>query len=145
MEKPGKTTIMDKSLGTLAFLGCFPVNMGPTLPSPHKQCWLRVSWIFSEFQLCTLYRVGGRENWTKVLKRMTVLMREPRNDRKIWILQYCPKDFLSRIVKRFSSSYANSKHEICTTWPSCPLTSLCFTVYYFYHKLSSFTLVMSCF
>ena len=43
MEKPGKTTIMDKSLGTLAFLGRFQVHMGPTLPLPHKQCWTRVS------------------------------------------------------------------------------------------------------
>ena len=32
-----------KSRHTFAFLGYFPVNMGPTLPSPHKQCWLRVS------------------------------------------------------------------------------------------------------
>ena len=61
----------------------------------------------------------------------------------------CPRNasvprLLSRIVERFRSSYVYSKHEICTTWPSCPLTSLCCTVY-FYQKLSSFTLVMSCF
>ena len=45
MQKPGKTTIMDKSLGTLAFLGCFPVNMGPTLPSPTNN----VGCVYPEF------------------------------------------------------------------------------------------------
>ena len=32
-----------KSWDTFAFLGRFPIHTGPTLPSPHKQCWLRVS------------------------------------------------------------------------------------------------------
>ena len=41
-----------RSWDTFAFLGRFPIHTGPTPPSPHKQCWTRVSRIFSEFQLC---------------------------------------------------------------------------------------------
>ena len=44
---------MDKSLGTLLhFWGVFQFTQVQPLPSPHKQCWTRVSRIFSEFQLC---------------------------------------------------------------------------------------------
>ena len=44
---------MDKSLGTLLrFWGVFQVTLVQPLPSPHKQCWTRVSRIFSEIQLC---------------------------------------------------------------------------------------------
>ena len=42
-------TIMDKSLATLAFLGVFQFTQVQPLPSLHKQCWTRVSRIFSEF------------------------------------------------------------------------------------------------
>ena len=46
-------TIMDKSLGTLLrFWGVFQFTQVQPLPSPHKQCWTRVSRIFCEFQLC---------------------------------------------------------------------------------------------
>ena len=43
--------IMVKSLGTLAFLGCFPIHACPTLPlpSPHKQHWTRVYRNFPSF------------------------------------------------------------------------------------------------
>ena len=47
-----------KSWDTFAFLGRFPIHTGPTLPSPHKQCWTRVSSIFSEFQLCIRWGEG---------------------------------------------------------------------------------------
>ena len=81
-----------KSWDTFAFLGRFPIHTGPTPPPPpHKQCWTRISRIF--FRVSTLYRVGRRENCEKVSKRMHRFKREPRNDRNIRILQYCPKDF----------------------------------------------------
>ena len=32
-----------KSRDTFVFRGHFPVHTGPTLPSPHKQCWTCVS------------------------------------------------------------------------------------------------------
>ena len=51
---------MDKSLGTLSrFWGVFQFTQVQPLPSPHKQCWTRVSRIFSEFQLCIGWRGGG--------------------------------------------------------------------------------------
>ena len=42
-------TIVDKSLGALAFLGVFQFTQVQPLPSTHKQCWTRVSRIFPEF------------------------------------------------------------------------------------------------
>ena len=36
----------------LRFWGVFQFTQDQPLPSPHKQCWTRVSRIFSEFQLC---------------------------------------------------------------------------------------------
>ena len=61
-------------------------------PSPHKQCWTRVSRFFSEFQLCIGWGEGElQENFG--CTRMHYFKRESKSDRKIWILQYCPKDF----------------------------------------------------
>ena len=91
------TTTLDKSLGTLLrFWGVFQFTQVQPLPSPHKQCWTRVSRIFSEFQLCIGW---GRGNCKRISKRMHCFKREPRNDRKIWILQYCAKDFCPGLSK----------------------------------------------
>ena len=55
-----KPTIMDKSLGTLLrFWGVFQFTQVQLLPSPHKQCWTRVSRTFSEFQLCIGWGEGS--------------------------------------------------------------------------------------
>ena len=51
------TTIMDKSLETLAFLGRFPIYTGPTPPLT-PQTMLDVC-IQNFFLVSTLYRVGG--------------------------------------------------------------------------------------
>ena len=58
---------MDKSLGTLLrFWGVFQFTQVQPLPSPHKQCWTRVSRIFSEFQLCIGWGEGElQENFEK--------------------------------------------------------------------------------
>ena len=80
-----------KSWGTFAFLGRFPIHTGPTPPLT-PQTVLHAC-IQNFFRVSTLYRVGGRENCKKILKSMHCFKREPRNDRKIWILQYCPKGF----------------------------------------------------
>ena len=57
---------MDKSLGTLAFLGRFPIHTGPTHPFTPQQCWRRVSRILSEFQLCIGWVKGElQENFEK--------------------------------------------------------------------------------
>ena len=62
-----RPTIMDKPLGTLLrFWGVFPFTQVQPLPSPHKQCWTRVSRIFSEFQLCIGWEKGElQENFEK--------------------------------------------------------------------------------
>ena len=57
---------MDKSLGTLLrFGGVFQCTQVQPLPSPHKQCWTRVSRIFSEFQLCIGWEGELQENFEK--------------------------------------------------------------------------------
>ena len=85
---------MDKSLGTLLrFWDVFQFTQVQPLPSPQKQCWTRVSRIFSEFQLCIGW---GEENCKEISKMMNCFKREPRNDRKIY--EYCSTGLLSRIV-----------------------------------------------
>ena len=76
------------SLGTLAFLDVFQFTQAQPLPSPHKQCWTRVSRIFP------LYRVRGEGNCRKISKRMRCFMREPRMTEKY---EYCitvPRTFV---------------------------------------------------
>ena len=87
---------MDKSLGTLLhFWGVFQFTQAQPLPSPHQRCWTRASRIVSESQLCMGLKGGGgggaemEENFEK-----EALFDEGiQNDRKIWILHHCPKDF----------------------------------------------------
>ena len=55
---------MDKSLGTLSsFWGVFQFTQVQPLSTPHKQCWTRVSRIFSEFQLCIGWGEGELQFW----------------------------------------------------------------------------------
>ena len=90
--------IMDRrSWDSLAFLGLFTIQTGPT-PTNNRQQTMLDACIQNFFPVSTLYRVagwgvGGRENCKKISKRMHSCKREPRHDRKIWILQHCPKDF----------------------------------------------------
>ena len=60
------TTIMDKSLETLAFLGRFPIHTGPTPPLT-PQTMLDVC-IQNFFRVSTLYRVGGGRTARKFQK-----------------------------------------------------------------------------
>ena len=87
------STIMDKSLGTLLrFWGVFQFTQVQPLPSPHKQCWTRASRIF--FRVSTLYRVEGVRTAGKFRQGFSALFNEgTQNDRKIWVLQYCPRDY----------------------------------------------------
>ena len=58
---------MDKSLGTrLHFWDIFQFTQAQPLPSSHKQCWMHVSRILSEFQLCIGWEEGElQENFEK--------------------------------------------------------------------------------
>ena len=82
---------MDKSLGTLAFLGVFQFTQAKPLPSAHKQYVGRVyPEFFSEFQLCIGWGEGElRENFEKD----ELFYDGIQNDRKIRILHYCLKYF----------------------------------------------------
>ena len=80
----------------IAFLGRFPIYTGPP-PSPPRHSpnpTNNVGRLYPDF-FPTFYFVQGgrRDNCKKISKRMYCFKREPRNDRKIWIEQYCPKDF----------------------------------------------------
>ena len=75
-----------KSWDTFAFLGRFPIHTGPT-PSLTSKTVLHAC-IQNFFRVSTLYWVGGGRTAS-----MHCFKRKPRNDRKIWIFQYCPKDF----------------------------------------------------
>ena len=55
-----------KVLRHFAFLGRFQLKQVQPLPSRQKQCWTRVSRIFSEFQLCIGWGEGElQENFEK--------------------------------------------------------------------------------
>ena len=90
------TTVMDKSLGTLYISRAFS-NSHKSNPSPHPT--INVGRVYPEFfsRVSTLCRVGRGRTAKKILKRMHYFMREPRNERKIWIVQHCPKDFCPRL------------------------------------------------
>ena len=49
---------MDKSLGTLAFLCCFPIHTGPTPPLTLQTKLDAYIQIFFQFQLCIGWREG---------------------------------------------------------------------------------------
>ena len=68
-----------QSLGTLAFLGCFPIRIGPTPPlNPQTTLDSCIQTFFYEFQLCIGWE---RENCEKISKTMHCFMREPK---KLW-------------------------------------------------------------
>ena len=104
------TSIMDKSLGTLLrFWGVFQFTQGQPLPSPHKQCWTRVSIIF--FRVSTLYRVGGGRTARKFWKRCTVL----RGNREITEkYEYCGT--VPRTVQDCSKKAGYAPNSNLTQW-----------------------------
>ena len=84
---------MDKSLGTLSrFWGVFQFTQVQPLPSPHKQCWTRVSRIF--FRVSTLYRVGGGRTARKFRKGCTVLRGNREMTEKYEYCSTVPRTFV---------------------------------------------------
>ena len=90
---------MDKSLGTLLhFWGVFQFTQAQPLPSPHKQCWMRVSRIIFGFQLCIGWGEGKlQENFKKDVlfyegtekqgcQKVFRLSRLVMNSRRLWNL-----------------------------------------------------------
>ena len=89
-------TIMDQSLGTLLrFCDVFQVIQVQTLPSPHKQCWTRVSRICSEFQLCIGWGGGGGGRTARKFWRWCTVLRGNREMTEKY--EYCstvPRTFV---------------------------------------------------
>ena len=85
-----------KVLGRFCVSGAFS-NSHRSKPSPHptNKVGLVYPEFFSEFQLCIGW---GREKCKKISKMTHCLKREPKNDIKICILQYCPKDSLLTLL-----------------------------------------------
>ena len=81
-----------KSWDSFAFLGRFPIDTGPTPPLTPQTMLDACIQIF--FRVSTLYKVGEGRTTRTFGKECTVLRRNREMTlRKIWILQYCPKDF----------------------------------------------------
>ena len=69
----GQATIMDKSLGTLAFLWCFPIHAGPTPPLTPQTKLDAYTGYPEFFPVSTLYRVEGGRTARKFQKQRSVL------------------------------------------------------------------------
>ena len=110
-------TIMDKSLGTLLrFWGVFQFTQVQPLPSPHKQCWTRVSRIF--FRVSTLYKVGGGRTARKFRKGGTVLRRNRQMTEKYEYRSTVPRTFVQDCSIRYYGA-SRPKRWIRTPWECC--------------------------
>ena len=80
-----------KVFGHLCVSGAFSSShRSNPFPHPTNNVGRVYPEFFSEFQLCIGWGEGElQENFEKG----ALFWREPRNDRKIWILHYCPNDF----------------------------------------------------
>ena len=86
-------TIVDKSLETLLhFWGVFQFTQVQPLPSPHKQCWTRVSRIF--FRGSTLYKVEGGITARKFRKGLTALRGNRKMTEKYKCCSNVPRTFV---------------------------------------------------
>ena len=107
--------IMDKSLGALLhFWSVFQFRQVQPLPSPHKQCWTRVSRIFSDFQLCVGW---GRENCKKISKTLHCFKREPRNNRKYEYCSIVPRTFVQDCSNEIRAGAGREKQYGRITFP----------------------------
>ena len=81
-----------KSWDTFAFLGRFPIHTGPTSPLTPP--------MVLESQLCMgLKGGGGGEEMQENFEKEALFHEGTQNDRKIWILHHCPKDFCLWLYK----------------------------------------------
>ena len=86
-----------KSWDTFAFLGQVPTS--PLTPQTMLHaCFFPFNFV----------QGGGSENCKTIPKRMHCFKREPRNDRKIGILQYSPKDKLHVYKLFFTVNVSNA-------------------------------------
>ena len=117
-----------KSWGTFAFLKRFPIQTGPPLPSPHKQCWTRVSRIFSDFQLSVGW---GRENCKKISKTLHCFKREPRNNRKYEYCSTVPRTFVQDCSNEIRAGAGREKQYGRITFPPKKKRIYCYRLEYY--------------
>ena len=109
-------TIMDKSLGTLLhFWGVFQFTQVQPLPSPHKQCWTRVSRTF--FRVSTFYRVGGGRTARKFRKRCTVLRGNREITEKYEYFSTVPRTFVQECSNEIRAGAGKEKQYGRITFP----------------------------
>ena len=105
-------TIVDKSLETLLhFWGVFQFTQVQPLPSPHKQCWTRVSRIF--FRGSTLYKVEGGITARKFRKGLTALRGNRKMTEKYKCCSNVPRTFVHNCSIRTSTRSNCVIHYTC--------------------------------
>ena len=105
-----------KVLGHLRFWGVFQFTHVQPLPSPHKQCWTRVSRIF--FQVSTLYRVGGGRSARKFRKWWTVLSGNGEMTEKYAYCSTVPRNFVQDCSSTTTWAILSWRSFILGTWES---------------------------
>ena len=98
---------MDKSLGTLPFLGRFPIHTSLTPPLT-PQIMLKAC-IQNSFRVSTLYRVGEGRTARQLRKRCTVLRKNREMTEKYEYWSTVPRTFVQDCRlghrNRFETSY----------------------------------------
>ena len=104
-----------KSWDTFAFLGVFQYRQVQPLPSPHKQCWTRVSRTF--FRVSTFYRVGGGRTARKFRKRCTVLRGNREITEKYEYFSTVPRTFVQECSNEIRAGAGKEKQYGRITFP----------------------------
>ena len=104
-----------KSWDTFAFLGVFQCRQVQPLPSPHKQCWTRVSRTF--FRVSTFYRVGGGRTARKFRKRCTVLRGNREITEKYEYFSTVPRTFVQECSNEIRAGAGKEKQYGRITFP----------------------------
>ena len=97
------------------FWGVFQFTQVQPLPSPHKQCWTRVSRIF--FRVSTLYRVGGGRTARKFRKRYTVLRGNRKIAEKYEYYSTVPRTFVQDCSNEIRAGAGREKQYCRITFP----------------------------
>ena len=123
-------TIMDKSLGTLLhFWGVFQFTQVQPLPSPHKQCWTRVSRIF--FRVSTVVSGGGGRTARKFRKRCTVLRENRKIAEKYEYYSTVPRAFVQDCSNKIRAGAGREKQYGRITFPPKKKRIYCYRLEYY--------------
>ena len=108
---------MDKRLGTLLrFWGVFQFIQVQLLPSPHKQCWTRVSRTFSEFPLCIGW---GKGELQKDFENNALFLGGTEKRQNSMNAAVLSKGLLSRIVECIEDQLDQQKSCLSVSFTAC--------------------------